>query len=259
MSRPLQEAGVHQFSDAIDYDQFFRFDKEWIKDMNWALLRKTSKSILPVIAMHCDRTGHSFPGERTIAILSGITDKSVREGIQGLIGFPGFEVSNYVTSRGRRAKKYKLAFPPAREKGRSFFFHRCIVEGGNWQELKQISHALYPVMRHFAYFEQDQYVKKEKPWGNTASTDEDFKLLYRERKWDICEAEISILAEYASISRPSVYEALKDLEKHFLIESHGTNDEGARRWKVFLIPPMRYKVASLNAKIAWRYRHENDV
>jgi DNA-binding transcriptional ArsR family regulator len=250
---------MYQFSDPIDYDHFFRFDKWWIKNMNWALLRKSSKSILPVIAMHCDEMCLSYPGERTIAILAGLTDKTVREGIQGLNGFPGFEVSNYISNKGKRAKKYRLAFPSKCEKGRSFFFHRCIVEGGNWQELKQISHALYPVMRYFAYFEQDIYVEKEKSLGETASTDEDFKNLFKNRKWDICEAEITILAKYTGISRPSVYEALEDLEKHYLIERLGLNGEGKVTWKVFLIPPKHYRREYLNTQIAKRYKSEIHV
>ena len=244
---------MYQFSENLNHDVFFRFDKKWIENMNWALLPKTSKAILPVIGIHCDPKGHSFPSERTIAILAGISDKSVREGIQGLLGFPGFEVSRYISSRGRRAKKYHLTLPPEREKNRSFFFHRVIVDGGNWSELKLVSQALYCAMRYFAYFDQDIYCDE------TEDTDlDDFNELYKNRKWELCSAEKNILAKYAGLSRPSVDEALKDLEKKFLIESFGRNDEGELCWKVFLIPPKYFKRDFLNGKIKKAYRHEKN-
>ena len=94
----------------IDLDHFFRFDKRWIESMNWARLPKSSKSILPVIGMHCNEKGLSFPGERTIAILAGLTEKTVREGIRGLKGFPGFEISHFATENGKRAKNFQTHF-----------------------------------------------------------------------------------------------------------------------------------------------------
>ena len=114
--------------------------------------------------------------------------------------------------------------------------------------MKQISHALYPVLRYFGYFDQDLYAEE------TASEEEDFDSLYQGRQWESCEAEVSILAKYAGISRPSVYEALKDLENHNLIESKGLNYEGAHTWKVFLIPPKYYTRDYLNGKVMRRYK-----
>jgi hypothetical protein len=234
---------VYRFPESINYDQFFRFDRRWIKEMQWARLPKSSKSVLPVIAIHCDKKGRCFPGESTIAILSGLSDKTVRGGIQGLTGFPGFELSYHVNEKGKRAKCFRLILPPRGEKKRSFFFYKCIVEGGNWQELKQFSHALYPVMRYFSRFDKGEGV---------GSTDEDFQVSYREREWEICEATINTLARYAGISRPSVYEALRDLEEKSLIEPQGTNDEGIRTWRVFLKPPKYYNREYLNARVKER-------
>ena len=84
---------MFQFEELINRGLFFRFDKKWVEHMNWAALPKPSKGILPVIASHCNETGESFPSEETIAGLSGWTEKKVREGIQGLVGFPGFQFS----------------------------------------------------------------------------------------------------------------------------------------------------------------------
>ena len=122
---------MYQFREKINYQQFFRFDKKLVENMNWALLPKSSKAVFPVIACHCNDKGESFPSERTIAIMSGRTDKTVRDGIKGLETFPGFKFTFYVTSRGRRAKRFYINQPSTDIKGRIFPFHKCIIEGGN--------------------------------------------------------------------------------------------------------------------------------
>lgn len=223
--------------------------------MNWASIPKSSKAILPVIAAHCDDKGESFPSERTLAILSGRSDKTVREGIQGLIGFPGFSVENYITKRGRRAKRFIMTFPPEREEGRSFFFYKYLIEGGNWRLLKPVSQALYPVMRYFAYFDEEVYLANEEGAEDEYDPME-FKEFYKARKWECCEAETTILAKYSHITRPSVYEALRDLGKYFLVEKMGKSDEGVDQWKVFIRPPTYYKRDFLNMEVARTYGTE---
>ena len=237
---------MYQFGEVLNRGLFFRFDRKWIENMNWALLPKSSKGILPVIASHSNDSGESFPGEQTIAALSGWTDKKVRQGVNGLVGFPGFEVSHYITKRGRRSKRFKMVFPPEGEKERSLFFHKIIIEGGNWRELKPASQALYPVMRYFGYFDSELYTLDE---DDDSLLEMEVPELYKIRKWDLCEAEISLMAKYAGIDRRSVYAALPDLERNHLIKENGPNDEGARTWKVYLIPPFHWKAGYVNKKI----------
>jgi hypothetical protein len=225
--------------------------------MNWAMLPKASKAVLPVIAAHCNEAGDSFPGERTVAVLSGLTDKIARAGIQGLIGFPGFHLSHYVTKQGRRSKRFRIEFPPEREKDRYFFFHKCIFEGGNWQKIKPVSQALYPVMGYFAYFDLDLYLELKESAEESFSESE-FGEFYKNREWDVCKAEIDVMANYAGISRPSVYTALKDLEDCFLIKDQGYDYEGARRWIVFIIPLKIYRQDCLNKVIMKKYAHERE-
>ena len=50
---------MYHFSDDINYDVFFRFDKKWIEDMNWAFIPKASKAVFPVIAAHCNEKGEA--------------------------------------------------------------------------------------------------------------------------------------------------------------------------------------------------------
>ena len=245
---------MYQFKDEVHENVFFRFDKLWVKNMNWALLPKSSKAVLPVIAVHCDKDEIAFPSEQTIAIQSGLTEKTVREGIKGLLGFPGFKLDHYITKRGRRANKFRFNFPPEDEEGRCFFFYKTIIEGGNWSLLKPVSKSLYPVMRHFAYFDLEVYLQKHKYAYQIYHPDKDFKKLYKTRQWDICGAEIPIMAKYANITRQSVYEALYDLTEKGLIKPMAKS-----RWKVFLSPNKTYTKESLNRKIIRRYGEKNDL
>ena len=228
--------------------------------MNWAMLPKASKAVLPVIAAHCNEAGESFPGERTIAILSGLSDKVVRAGILGLNGFPGYSLSYYITREGRRSKRFTIELPQEQEKDRYFFFHRCVLEGGNWQRLKPASQALYPVMRYFGTFDPSLYLEMEESETTEVPFDqEEFRDLYRKRRWDLCRGELDIMAAHAGISRRSVYTALKDLEECFLIETLTGDLEGARRWKVFIVPPKRYTAGFLNEVVMKRYRCEREL
>ena len=84
------------------------------------------------------RQGEAFPSEQTIAILSGLTDKVVREGIRGLDGFPGFSFEQYVTRRGRRSNKFQLEMLRNSERGAGFPFKAAARLG--WLE-KNLVHV----------------------------------------------------------------------------------------------------------------------
>ena len=43
----------------------------------------------------------------------------------------------------------------------AFFFHKAIIEGGNWSLLTPSSHALYPVLRTFAFWDYYEYACRE--------------------------------------------------------------------------------------------------
>ena len=200
--------------------------------MNWAMLSKSSKAVFPVIACHCDKKGLAFPGEKTIAALAGVTDKVARQGIKALDGFPGFEWNSYLTKRGKRGKKFFLKLPSDIKNGKAFPFHRFIFDSGIWSELKPTAKALYPVMRCFSYFDSGGYLNYlSESQGIDLETNafvEDKE--YKQRQFEICEAESGILAKFAGIHRNSLQSALSNLELKYLIEL----DEKPDAWRVFL-------------------------
>lgn len=240
---------MYHFTGEVDWKRFFRFDKKWIENMNWARISPAAKAVFPVIACHCDERGKSFPGEETIAALSGLTAKGVRKGIHDLEGFPGFAWEHYLTQRGKRGKRFQITFPPKDEKGRAFYFRRVIIDGGIWHKKNDGKHvsglipaaqALYPVMRHFSRYYD----------GEDESLDDidEFSERYANRCWELCSAEVGQLANHAGIHRHTVTDAIKNLQDNFLLEPYKT-DDGGKAWKVFIVPGKCWKAGYLNQKL----------
>lgn len=240
---------MYQFKEEINRDAHFWFKKKWITDLNWKMLPKSTKAIFPVIAVHQNKDGESFPSELTIAIYSGRTEKVVRRGIEALRHFPDITQEPYVTQRGRRSKRF-IFKPIIHQKGNAFPFYRDIIDGGNWLMLKPISQAVYPVMRHYGYFEPDIYSFY---YPDSFCDPEEFTADFRDRECDFCEADPHLIVDLAGISYKSYDEALYDLEKHYLIEHTDNN-----LFKVYLHPPKIYKREFLNRKILERYGNSDD-
>jgi hypothetical protein len=242
---------MYQFKDTINYNSFFRFDKNLILNKIWASLPLSSKAIYPVIGVHCNAKGVAYPSERTIAILTGCAEKTVREGLKGLSALIGIE--HKVTNRGHFQNIYHYPVPPIK-KGRVFFFHKAIILGGNWQELDESAQALYPVMKHFSFLDFEEYDSIEYEESLDRAYLGDYADAYSVREYDFCNADIEALAEYAGIGRSTTYEAIRSLEnKNLIAKTDPLNF--APTWKVFIIPPKYFKTEYLNEKISSRYRN----
>lgn len=239
------------YTNDLAYNSFFWFEKDIIRNLNWAALPKASKAIYPVIRSHCNKNGDAWPGEETISTLCGRTEKIVRSGIQGLEKFPGIRTETYLTRRGHRSKRFSCKIPDY-EKGKLFPFHKDIILGANWSLLKPTAQALYPVMRYFGFNDFYEY------WGATEDIEEKgFDLdgsgfswdNFKDREFDFCEAEPRVLCEYAHIASRSYREAITDLEKHFMIKKIE-----AGKFMVYLHPPKMYKRDWLNKQTMKRLR-----
>lgn len=243
---------MYQFKEDWSRDSHFWFDKKLIEDKNWAALPQSSKAIYPVIGCHTDEKGEAFPGESLIAILSGLTEKTVRSGIVALEDFPHFKTKRYVTKRGKSSRKFNIN-PPPNIKGRAFPLYRGIIDTGNWLHLIPTAKALYPVMRHFSFFDENLCMLYADLENDESFDPTEFGECYPRRKWEFCEADTRILAAYAGISTKSLPTALGSLERHSIIETY--SDESFDGWKVFLHPPNYYKRDYLNQMILDKYPH----
>ena len=210
------------------------------------MLPPASKAVLPVIAAHINGSGEAWPSEQTIGILAGLSGKQVRAGVKGLDGFPGYSWKRYSTQRGRRSKKFKMDIPKPK-RGEAFPFFRFVIESGAWSEAKPASKALYPVMRYFAYYDRDDCGAEDCP-------EDDYIQEFAEREFEICAAEIPLMADLAGISRQSVYNAIKNLEVCRLVKSIAAD---VPQWLVYLRAKdgLIINTGYLNQKVQRAYSH----
>ena len=78
------------FPDDVRTELFIRIGGNYFKDGIWKRWSKATKAIVPVIMKYSDACGQSFPSQTRIAVYSGITEKSVRQGLKGLEDFRDF-------------------------------------------------------------------------------------------------------------------------------------------------------------------------
>lgn len=242
------EGVMYQFKNQSEHDNegHFWFDRMLIENKNWMLLSAAGKAVYPVIASYRNgSTGEAFPSERTIASLSGRSDKTVRQGIRQLDGFPGISCRKYRTRTGKMSKKFTVAQPEIGD-GASFPFFKSVFEGGLWSELTPTAQALYPVMRCLSGIEYELYMAVE---DDDCLERGDFL----KRKWDLCEAPKSLLSDLAGINYRSVNEALKCLEKCDLAKPF--NYDGIKGYKVTVRPYSHFKPRYLNEKLSIKYQH----
>ena len=241
---------MYLFEEKINFSNFWRFDKQLVRTKRWARLPSATKRIYPVIAVHANKEGIAWPSQETVAIITGCTEKTVREGIKGLFRLPNHKIERYVTSRGNRGIKYRFPIAPD-ERGRIFNFHKSVIDGGNWHMLKPTAQALYPVVKTFSYFDYYEYLESlnDKDADKLPDATDFFAAdFYKERKWDFLNADLDVLAEYAGIGSRSVNNALENLEERNLVVSFGDC-----HWKVMTVPRKYYIRDFLNGKIGERY------
>jgi len=226
------------FTENVNQKGFFGFERSIIQSYRWAQLPPASKSIFPAIFIHANSAGSCNPSRKRIAALAGVTEKTVTAGIEGLKSLPQFTVAKKtINSRGVRGNVFNLSLPNIKIRGRAFPFHRSIVLGGNWANLTPSAKSLYPVLRHLAFYD---FNTGQTEWDNSD---------FGERLYDSCEADYSVMAEYAGISIWTVRDALDSLRENFLLERPGEDEIG---WRVYLRPTRFFDADDLNRNASRR-------
>jgi hypothetical protein len=246
---------IYQYNDEDkDNMMFFWWKKSLIKEGHWAGLDKKAKAVWPVIASHHKRinedTCESFPSQQTIAILTGYTLWPVQQAIPILTKFPEI---NFRIEKQRGNDRYKFSIPNKNgTKSRSFMFHKSIILSGVWNVLSPSAKALYPVMRAFGHFDNENdlfnYADLE-DLEIELSYPADYDQIFPIRKYDFCTETVTALCQYAGISAPSFKRAMYDfLERWGLVEQIGQN-----YWKVFFEPQRAPNIEFLNDKSQERF------
>lgn len=251
----MRAKNMYLFSDRIDCRGFFMFDKKLITDGRYATWTPSAKAVYPVLRSFGNDKGEAFPEELTLAVLSGKTDKTVRDGLGHLAEDGVIKITHFTTKRGHRANRYKFELPPV-EQGRSFPFRRCVFEGGNWLRLSPTGQALYPVMRCYGGYTYNEHFEDVEPEEDPVTNPAEFPSIYAARDFDFCSADLHVLAESAGIHRTSLSAGIKSLQDNFLVEYADDPDEYENpRWKVFLTPPKYWKAEYLNRLTRESFAH----
>ena len=227
---------MYTYPQNIDMEAWFPFDCSLIRNGVWRKLPSSSKSIFPVIGAFRNKAGYSYITERTVAILAGRTDKTVRSGMRGLSSIPAVSMRYYTSKHGRRAKGFFFPVPEQE----SFPFHRCIFEKGLWQHLPPTAQALYPVMRFFSLLDE----KLHKLYDSERIT----------QLHSYCNPKKEELIHFAGISGQTLSTAFDSLLACELIESM-EKDPGGNTviWKVYHKTESWFPREYLNDIISSRY------
>jgi len=237
------------FPDDVRGDLFIRIRGSYFEYMIWRDWPKATKAIIPVIMKHSDACGNSFPSQTRIAIYSGINEKSVREGLNGLQNFPDFGIKKDFNKRGWAMNKYWFR-PATKNEKEAVFISHAFFNGGNWALLSQSAKAIYPVLKYFCYWEFDLYQEYEEMTEPPSETFE----VYLNRKYDFLNADTEAIVEYSGVCKKSISSAFQELKNRYFIEPIGMVD-GRETWKLFTQPPSIFN-AYMNKQAREKYNLE---
>jgi len=176
----------------------------------WATLSKSAQAVLPVLIRHADEAGIAFPSESRLAAMAGLTRKTARAAVRELVSANLVEASPKVSRTGRRTTLYKVRLGGAD----GITLPSLHIDGGNWCCLTPAAKALSMAFRYFAKPRPD-LDPQEGAWINDTIELADY---VRDRDFDYCNAEPSILREFAGIGPRSYGAAIDSLRKGYFIE-----------------------------------------
>jgi len=211
---------MFRWPDKVEWKGFYMLPKLWVKDHVWANLSPSGKAVFVVVARHADEKGECCPGEERIARMAGLTEKTTRQALNDCEDMDLLRIQRYTTARGQRAKRYKLNTA----QGKWIQMTHALTDSGVWQYLTPTARAVYVAMRHYGWWELDTYCDLI---GEDIHPD-DLKETYATRRFDICQADGGLLADFAGITTRSLHAAKVSLHKHHLIDNAGEHlaDDG---------------------------------
>lgn len=201
----------------------------------WATLSKSAQAVLPVLTRHADEAGIAFPGESRLAAMAGLTRKTARAAVRELVGANLVEASPKVSRTGRRTTLYKVRLGGAD----GITLPSLHIDGGLWACLTPVARSLAIAFRFFAKPRPDL----DPLFGEWIEGDALAEYI-RERLADYCNAEPSVLREFAGIGPRSYGAAIDSLRKGYFIEPDEARPD---YWRVSIWPPRIKRADYLNA------------
>jgi len=214
----------------------------------WANLGRSAQAVLPVLLRHTDERGKAYPGEGRIAAMAGLTRKTARQAASELEDRGLIEIRNRISRQGRRCKSYQFKVVPGDE---GLPMPSIFIDGGNWSVLRPAAKSLAVAFRLFAKPRPDldpDFDEDIHNHGSWLGEDyEDWREYLEQRTFDFCNAEPSVLRDFAGIGPRTYSAALADLEEHSFLAPDPERDD---YWRVMVWPQYVKKVSYLNAKIS---------
>jgi hypothetical protein len=219
----------------------------------WSTLGRSAQALLPVLLRHADPKGMAYPGEGRIAAMAGITRKTARQAATELEERGLIEIRSTTSRQGRLSKAYRLASSCEGVAMPSIF-----VDGGLWAELRPAAKALAVAFRLFARarpdldpdFDESEYnygaFLSADTWDGDGIAGEDWQEYLNTRTVDFCNAEPSVLRDFAGIGPRIDNDACASLiKRNFIIPDRDRPDY----WQVVVWPSNVMKVSYLNSKL----------
>jgi hypothetical protein len=243
----MKNIDTFKWTENVSNGLSFRVPRIIVEECYWAALSSASKSVYVPLLKFVNKNGSAFPSIRTLAIVSGVTEKTAGHGIKGLEGLPGFKKIRKVSRRGHIAYNYFIEEPPPDNKHTIWMSH-SYINGGNWSLLTPTAQAVLPVLKCFSYWEIERYCKEQGMEYSPADLTE----IYRFREYDFVDADESIICEFAGVSKRSLAAAYKSLTDNYFIKPVEL-DGDKKLWELAIIPHYYYRRDSLNDRTKERY------
>ena len=249
---------MYQYKENPNENTFFKIPKSYVHSKLWRGLPLSTKSIFPVIGSHMNSRGVAYPGQETIAALSGCDLKTVRTGIEGMLNMPNVEIRTKITKQGRRMKKYK--FTPPTKKEPAFSFYGSVITFGHWRLLRKqlkanASHAVYVTLLAYAFYdiELDLSLRtKEKRLFPLERLSDFYKTDFPKRKYEFVSAELDITASQSGVSLKTAKKAILALQKVGLLKEIPVeiHQKPYRVYQIFKQPPTMYSRDDMNSTLS---------
>lgn len=191
---------------------FYKLRKELLTDevSPFRQVGHSARSVFLHIAVHADKAGFSFPGQKHIAKHTGLAVNTVKASVEKLL-FSGLLDQEEVGRRPASHYRY-LVEKPDRPNDMIFIF-KDLIMSPEWSQLTPAARSLYLAMRVKA---------TNKDFGDDIGED------YRWREVDYCSTRQADLLRWSGVTRSKFGRLVETLEGRGVITRQGDGSWAVR-------------------------------
>ena len=192
-------------------NNFYRLRKELLTDEASPLRQvgHSARSVFLHIAVHADKKGFAFPGQRHIAKHTGLAVNTVKSSVEKLLSHGLLDREEV----GRRpASHYRYLVEKPDRRSDMIFIYKDLVMSAEWSRLTPAARSLYLAMR-------------------VKTTNNDFgddREAYGQREVDYCASRQADLIRWSGVTRSKFGGLVKALEESGIITRQGDGSWAVR-------------------------------